>query len=462
MCNKLLVLLLVTIVVLSLMITEIGFLSVILIWVLLLIYSIKDLDNRITFFTFLLSFFTFLLGRVLVQSITKDTPEDLFNVYIDFKPSTEEFILKALLVSLFVVFIGYSFGKRVGYTKRKEVGNTTNYAEKLQKYSKWLVYLTVIFDLIVTMDRVLYVWTNGYFNYYMSYEPNLPYIVEKLSDFFVFAVFLYLATLPPKKEAKIIIFLYLFSAFIRFLIGARGAIIYPLFIVLIYLFVRTKISPEDPWITPKAKRSIIIIAPLVCVAMAVVGLTRTGNSTEGLGIIDAIIAFFFKQGASYQIIGFVYDNANTMPPDQIYSIGKVFHIFDGSIIGRILGIDHNIVPQTAEFALKGDELGSYVSYLYDETIYLNGGGYGSCYIAEAYADLNWPGIIIVNFIIGYILARIPYWMNNRIWLTTISFFILFSFIRAPRGSAFDFLGEILNINYVLMALLMHFLAKNTR
>ena len=243
------------------------------------------------------------------------------------------------------------------------------------------------------------------------------------------------------------------------MIGARGAIIYPLFIVLIYLFIRTTLSPEDPWITPKAKRFIVIFAPLICVGMAVVGLIRTGNSAEGLGILDAIIAFFFKQGASYQIIGFVYDNANSMPTDQIYSIGRIFHIFDGSIIGKLLGIDHNLVPQTVEFALKGDELGSYVSYLYSENTYLRGGGFGSCYIAEAYADLKWTGIVIANFVIGYILARIPHWMTNRIWLTTISFFILYSFIRSPRGSAFDFLGEILNINYVIIALLMHFAAK---
>lgn len=459
--KKLLVLLLFTITLLSLIITEIGSFSVILIWALLLIYSIKDLDNRIVFFAFLISFFTFLLGRFLVQSFTTILPDDTFNLYIDFKPDTEAFIFRTILVSLCVIFIGYYFGQKVGRKSKIVVRYSTNYAIRVRQFSKALVYLTFVFDLIESLERVRYAWNNGYFEYYMGFEQALPYMVYKLSSFFIFAVFLYLATLPPKKEAKIVIYLYLFSAFVRFLIGARGAIIYPLFIVLIYLFIRTTLSPDDPWITKKTKRTIVLIAPLFCVGMAAVGLIRSGNSTEGFGLLDAIVAFFFKQGTSYQIIGFVYDNANKMPPDQIYSIGRVFHIFDGSIIGQVLGIDHNLTAQTVEYALKGDELGSYVTYLYDSTIYLNGGGYGSCYIAEAYADLKWFGICLVNFIVGYILAKIPYWMTNRIWLTTISFFILYSFIRAPRGSAFDFLGEILNINYVLMALLIHIAAKYT-
>lgn len=457
--KKLLILLLLTITVLSLIITEIGSFSVILIWGLLLIYAIKDLYNRIAFFAFLVSFFTFLLGRFLVQSFTTVLPEDTFNLYIDFKPDTEVFIFRSILVSLCVVFLGYYFGQNIGRKKKNIVHHSNNYAIRVRKYSKILVYITFIFDFIETLERVRYAWSNGYFEYYMGFEQTLPYLVYKLSSFFVFAVFLYLATLPPKNEAKIVIYLYLFSAFVRFLIGARGAIIYPLFIILIYLFIRTTLSPDEPWITKKAKRAIVIAAPLVCVGMAAMGLIRNGSSTEGFSAVDAIIDFFFKQGTSYQIIGFVYDNANTMPPNQIYSIGRVFHIFDGSIIGQVLGIDHNLTAQTVDYALKGDELGSYVTYLYNETIYLNGGGYGSCYIAEAYADLKWFGICLVNFIMGYILARIPYWMTNRIWLTTISFFILYSFIRAPRGSAFDFLGEIFNINYLLMALLIHVAAK---
>ena len=200
--KKLLILLLLTIAVLSLIITEIGMFPVLLLWGVLLLYSIKDLDNRITFFAFLISFFTFLLGRLLVQSFTKDTPEDLFNVYIDFKASTEDFILKTLFVSLCVVFIGYSFGQRVRSKKRDVAQNNTSYSSNLQKYAKWLVYLTFVFDLIETMDRVRYVWSNGYFNYYMSYEPNLPYIVEKLSSFFVFAVFLFYQLFHPRKGQR--------------------------------------------------------------------------------------------------------------------------------------------------------------------------------------------------------------------------------------------------------------------
>lgn len=440
----------------SLFVPQISSVVILVFWALLLSYTIKDLNNRVTLFAFLIAFFTFLLGRFLVKSLTNVLPVDGFNEFIDFSNNTEQFIFRTIIISLCFIFIGYLYGER---RRCKNASINQGYATEVRRLSKWLVYLTFFFNLAEVLERVYYAGSNGYFEYYVSFQQNMPYIVYKLASFFVFSVFVNLATLPSKKEAKPIIFLYLFSAFIQLLIGARGAIMYPLLIILIYCFIRTKITPDDPWITNRGKRIIVILAPLMCVFMSVVSILRNGDSASGLDFFDAIKTFFFKQGTSYQIIGFVYDQNSSIPEGQIYTIGRIFHIFDGSIIGEILGIDNHLVSQTAEFALKGDDLASFITYIYNPKIYLNGGGYGSCYIAEAYADLGWGGIIICNFFVGYLLARIPSWMNSNIWMTVISFFILYSFIRAPRGSAFGFLGDIFNINLVLIAIFIHIMAK---
>lgn len=437
----------------------------VIVWLVITLYSIKDINNRSALFLFLISFFTFLLGRLIISSIlpSNQLPDDFFNKYIDFSESTEQFVFSALIVSLVCLFIGYSIGEKPRKVKHSDDGQSeSDYARNIRKASAVLVYITFAFCICEILEKVYYVGINGYFEYYATFTQSLPYVVYKLSSFFVFAVFLNLATLPSKKEAKPILLLYLITSLVKLMIGARGAIIYPLFLVIIYLFIRTSISPEDPWITKRGKRALLISAPLVCLLMAIVGIVRTGNDAGGLVFLDALTTFFYNQGASYQIIGFVYDTKQNLPPDQIYSIGPVFHIFDGSIIGRILGIDHKIVPQTIKFALEGDDLGSFLTYWYDTTLYTNGAAYGSCYIGEAYADLGWFGVVLSNILVGYLLARVTSWMSNRIWISVVAFFMLQSFMRAPRGTAFAFLADILDVNLWLLAFLLHIIAKRCR
>lgn len=439
---------------------SINSLIIIVLWVILLLFAINKLNQRATLFAFSISFFTFILGRFLVKSITDVLPFDGFNVYLDFSDNTTNFIYKTLIVSIVFIFLGYISGEKLNAnTKKRSYIRNDRYFYKVRNLSRYLVYVTFAFNIMEILERVYYAGSNGYFEYYTSFRQNMPYIVCKLSSFFVYSVFLNLATLPSKKEAKPIVLLYIFSSLVQLLVGARGAIMYPLLITLIYYFVRTNLTPEDPWITNKGKTVIIILAPVVCVLMSAIALIRNGDSASGLNFTDAIISFFFKQGTSYQIIGFVHDQYNFIPSDQIYSIGRIFHIFDGSIIGEVLGIDHHLTNQTAEYAFKGDELGSLVTYLYNPSLFIGGAGFGSCYIAEAYADLNWPGIIIVNFLVGYLMAKVPLWMSNNLWLTVIAFFMLYSFIRAPRGSAFGFLGEVLNINYIILSFVIHFISK---
>lgn len=431
---------------------------VMILWISILLYSIRNLSKRSALFAFIISFFTFLLGRFLVESIADVLPTDYFNIFIDFSSGTIQFIYKALIVSLATVFIGYIIGEQSNIKPTKDSSRSPYYNE-IRKLSKFLVYFTFTFYILEIIERIYFVGINGYFEYYASFSQHLPYLVYKFSSFFVYSVFLYLATLPDKKDAKKIIILYLLASLFKMLIGARGAIIYPLFLVLIYCFIRTNKDPNDPWITSKGKTILVVSAPIICLLMSVVAILRNGETLTDIAFWDSIKSFFYKQGTSYQIIGFVYDSKSSIPQDQIYSIGTIFHIFDGSIVGRMLGVDHQLVSQTAEYALKGDELGSFITYLYNPTLYLRGGAYGSCYIAEAYADLGWIGIVLSSMTVGYLLSKVNNWTIKNVWGATITFFMIISLIRAPRGSAFAFWGEVLDLNLILLSILIHYYAK---
>jgi hypothetical protein len=114
---------------------------------------------------------------------------------------------------------------------------------------------------------------------------------------------------------------------------------------------------------------------------------------------------------------------------------------------------------TAEFAMSGNSLGSFLAYNYITSSYLEGAGVGSCYIAEAYADLSWFGIIFISFLYGIILRKIPKWFNRNLILSIVSFFILFGLYKAPRAQAFSFVADLLGPTNILIVLIIHLWAK---
>lgn len=426
--------------------------AALIIWVSILIYLLKDLDGNFPLFSFLISFFTFLIAGLFFADNQTTTQLFLFQCH-------------ALIISLFFVFMGYLISEKlylpspntsVVYTKQKQ----DLYYCKVRYASKRLVYFCSVFVLMEVVEQILYFRSHSYVELYSSFSGSMPYIVYKLSNLFTLSVFIYYSTLPTKSESKYVNVLFIVIPLLNFLIGKRGAAIQPLLLYISYCFIRNRITPGDKWIGRKGKLIIAVVFPFVCVLLFLMGQYRLGQSSSGLNTAEMIAEFFLQSGSSIDILGMTYEMRNQLPKSHAFLLGPLFDALYGSDIHHLFG-GETLSRNTAEFAMSGKSLGSFLSYNYIPTQYFEGAGVGSCYIAESYADLRWFGVVIVSFLYGVLLFKIPKWFNRNLFLSIASFFILLSLFKAPRGQAFGFVGDLIGPTNILVVFVIHTWAKKT-
>lgn len=423
-------------------------------WFFIAYKAFRNLSEMVTLFAFLVSFFTFLLGRVVIPLFVSQKPDYHENIS-NFSQDQWNFIYLSLYLSLLFVYIGYCSGRRgelKAYRRRKR--QNKNYVERVKVISKYLIYISICFKLLTTLEIIKHVFTYGYLALYLEPPQELPYVVYKLSDLFTLAVYLFLASMPSKKESRFIITCYVLVSLFSLFTGRRGFFMFAILLLFVYFYIRNKINPEQEWITARMKRMCVIILPFLLIGMYLIGFIRMEATIDDTGDTNPLLSFFYSQGGSVQMIGLVKESIESLPKEQHYLFGPLLHMFDGTTIGSLFGLDA-LVPQTTDMALKGDSLGDYLTYKYDPNRYLSGGGYGSCFIAEAYADLRIPGIISISFLFGWLLSRFRFWLLTNIWFSAMSFYILFGILRSPRGSTFGFLKECLTPTNLILILLIH-------
>ena len=140
--------------------------SVITIWFIIFLYAVSDLNDRTALVTFSISFFVFLLSRVVLVDWLKLFEEDpVFSTKINNQTKW------ALLISLTSIFIGYIFfekmSKNKSSNKNKKIDNPYLILS-YKKISKILFYISYPFLLIVTLEIVIYVYNSGYLSYYVE------------------------------------------------------------------------------------------------------------------------------------------------------------------------------------------------------------------------------------------------------------------------------------------------------
>lgn len=428
-------------------------------WTYVVAKSYKYIKSRFILLAFSITFFTFLLGRIILPLFFSTPPNSHENMDY-FSANIWNFTYLALFLSLSGLYLGYSIGEQKWSTLLSPLhyGNNSRYYYYVRKFAKRLVYVSFVFKLMVTIEIIKFVFSNGYLALYLTPPHSMPYIVYKLADLFVLGTYVFLATMPCKKDSKFVLFLYIFDACVSIFTGRRGTFMFAVLLVYIYIYIRDVYSTNEKWLTPQIKRLGILAIPFVLVGMFFIGFLRAEVEIDSYTSSNPILSFFYSQGGSVQLIGLTKQSIDRLPPDQWYLLGPLLHIFDGTTIGQLFG-RVEIEPQSPAMAMHGDSLGDYLTYQYNSVRYLNGGGYGSCYIAEAYADLGYFGIFLINYLFGWLMSRIRTWLFSNVWYSTFSFYVLFGILHAPRGQAFSFLKEMLTPTVILVMILIHLYAR---
>ena len=164
----------------------VSYIATILMFLADIIFCLKNFKKRTLLFLFLSCFFIFLMGRQTVELI-----ETRKVVYI-FSKDISIHIIRCLYISLLSVLIGFYFVEKYAkeYTGNvKDNIKLFNYSvskEKikmsLQKYSKIMFIIGFALNIILIIEKVIYIQEHSYLEYYKSFTSAIPYIIRIIAN----------------------------------------------------------------------------------------------------------------------------------------------------------------------------------------------------------------------------------------------------------------------------------------
>lgn len=425
--------------------------------------KLKDIKENFLFLSFHFTFFLFLLGSDFASffAIDKDLKINILN---QFSEQTRLHIYFLLALSIISIAFGYNFKKSSTKGFIYDIyKRDTQYVYNIRKISRILMYIFSVFAILIELEKCIFVQTIGYVDYYLTYNSHMPLVVIKLGTFYTTCFFIYLATLPSKKEAKRPLVLFVIVGVLSLGYGQRNGAMLSIILVLFYLCFREHISKDcEQWISKRLKYMIICSLPAVVLFLYAFNSIRNNlDATTYAHPFDNFLAFFSQQGGSVQLIGMQKDFADVglIPKRKYYSFGTLIDFFQQNAISKVLGVSPSYGPKSYELAMYGHHFGETITYLYRPDLYAAGFGLGSCYIAEIFNDFGYIGVIALNILYGLIFRYSNQVRITSIWKIFALLVVARFIIYAPRSGAMDFFTNFFTLSTTGLALIIHFCAK---
>lgn len=429
------------------------FMSVLMLWFLLVIIALNDWKNNIAFVCFLCSFFVFLLGReACYYYLSLEIP-------YRFLFSENTFAYIAVLLALTGVGIGNYidiFPKNAALHRKKtrflhdvSSGN----AGKITKYAFFICY---IFSMIDISYQIILVRRVGYVSSYTAEAASVgaPGIVVYMGALTTIMFFLFLGTYPEKRIAMMPMALYELYGILMLLTGKRYPFVAISMMILIYMVIRNK--TEEGWINKKMMYLIILSIPFLLVFLAVYDAVRVGGTFNFSGIGNTIVAFFRDQGGSINVLKRVKYHEEELRDMSFCSLHNCRSVlFENLLMRKLTGVQV-FTGNSVENAMYGHSLSHRLSYYAYGSAYLSGRGVGSCYIAELYHDFGYIGIFAGSVFYGFILHSVNYMTFHSYIRDGVLLAVVYYLLLAPRGDFDGFVGDICSI-YSLLGIAVIFI-----
>jgi oligosaccharide repeat unit polymerase len=421
---------------------DIALIGVLFFFIGFLLYSISLKEKAILMTFFLISFFTFLLGQYTVKMLCGQEWDN------NFSDDIMRHILTCLYVSLVFIFLGF-IAKRDKMTEGP-CADAHHCSETIIRTINLLFFLTYFFNVICVLDKVIFVRNNSYLSlysdYYIEYIYRIPYVIQKLGQLNPFMYYALLSTMASKRTIAIPTALFLLTACLSILTGARSAMIVPFMFVCMYYIYREITSRrcgegKNRWIKKWHVWATIVTMPCLIIFLSVYSSLRNGLPVQNINVFNELYSFFRDQGGSVNIIGYEKIFEDYLPKtNHSYFFGPIITLFNNGSIALLLKGDKPGTMSLINNALYGNNLGATLSYLVMPRYYILGVGFGTQYIAESYADFGYVGIIIYNILLGFLLRIFNYKRNRNWYLSAIIYSVYAYFIIMPRNFALTWIA----------------------
>lgn len=433
----------------------------IIVYTITFVELLRDYKENICIICFYFSLFTFLLGSELFQQIGLSEKQYFFTESIDLHAYF------SILLSIVFLFIAYTISSLstnensiVNYEKESLNRTYATY----RKISRILFYILSVFKVVTIASSIVFTAIVGYSSYYIEYNFNGPGFVLKLSDMSTICFFVFLATMPEKKEIKCPLILFIILSGATLFIGYRNEFVVNILFIIIYVVTRDLVDVNgEHWIKKKYVVCLLIITPIMISVLYSISQIRVSDDGDNkFYLIGGVIDFFYQQGFSINIIKWEREFHDSMP-ENLYSIGQTIDFFkNGNVFSQLIFSIEPYYGQTVERALNGNQLSYYLSYMKFPWDYSMGYGVGSSYIAEAFHDFGYFGIAVFSSIYGIVMSRYKKYLTKNVWITTCFYIAITELLMAPRGYADAFFAQILNLTNIETFLIIIIISRLLR
>lgn len=423
---------------------DLGFLVNLIIWYYSCVYCMFDIKRRLGYACFLATFFLFLLGAYVADQFFHYSE----NVVLFDKEITAHMYL-AIGIALIGLFAGNIFQSHIRSRKANLYYiDNKHYITAMRSVSRIGFYLSYIPYLISEVLQVSFVRNAGYTELYLNGAISLPFLFRLVAYSCPVFLFMYLSTLPSKKECGLSIFFYIFYSAVSLLTGQRSIFVINCMTVFMYYMYRDSLDIKERWIGKKTMVSLAIILPVTAILLNVYGQVRFGSTDIKIdSFYHSILDVFTSQGVSISVIGYGKYYENSLP-DKLYSLSGIIEFFKYNPISDAIFNYTGYTGQTAERALNGDLFTHAISYLVLPYNYVRGRGLGSSYIAEVYHDFSYVGVFLISFIYGAVLKICSNFNRNSVWLRFTCLMTMNTLLMAPRSTTDSFITNFTNIQVI--------------
>lgn len=429
-------------------------------------YSIRKFKERFIFLFFNFTFFLFIVAHPLMYFLKGTYWYDYYgsenNVFIVISMYLSLLFLQLGMRLYDICIKGKGFNKK--YEKKRDL-YTYFRKENLKKVISILLIISTICYFYREFDKFIFMQGKDYASFYSLYKSDIPFVIDIFAEFYSFSVAAYLALLPSKKEANIVLALYFLSSIPILIIGQRNPIMLNALFILMYYLIRNFKDKQENWIGFVEKAVIVILIPVSILGMSIINYTRDDQKVS-LSPVQLVGDFLEKQSTTFSTIeqGFMFQDNLPKHKFRNYTFGSIIDYIQYGQIGRLifnnedLGDGNNIKK-----ALKGNNFAHHISYVVEGKEYLTGHGRGSSYLIENFIDFGYLGICIFSFIIGLLMYGI-YDMFGKNWLLSTCILIILSKVMfLPRDTSTNFIQFIFTYHFwiviILILIFTYFVSK---
>lgn len=423
-----------------------------LVFNILLILCLKNYKKNISLIMFLLCYFMFLLGSYFVYEYF-----DYTKGVVLFDNEILNHIYFSLFISLVAIMVGY-FIFNIKFKTDFKFERSIN-EDLVGKISLLLFYLSYIPYILLEILKIIKVRELGYTELYIDEVIKIPYIL----GLFIYGCrtyfFIYLSTLPSKKDVKGPMILFVLYCVLTLFTGNRAIFVVNLSVIFIYSIFRSNSTKyEEIWVKKKTLFIIVILVPILLVVLDFLGSIRFSNTIFDQNQSTSFLDIFVKQGVSSSVIGFekMYDYRI---PNKMYSFGTLIEKLKYNPLSSLIFGIESLRGNNVDRAVLGNSFAHAISYIVLPFGYLRGRGLGTCYIAEAYHDFGYIGIFIFSLVYGIILKKCSKFSSKNFIKRVMIMIVLGSLLMIPRSNADSFISVFLKNEFIFGIILIKILTS---